>query len=332
MATRNQERTAAIREAVALLGVRRGATLDEVIQARRLQAKLWHPDVNPGTGSAERMRAINSACDLLCDVIRRGGTIEGPARPKPPLERHRSVVRQPAVFEVDVDQLRGNGNGSAVGLPIGTPDRHARVEIDRLDALEGGTRVVRFVRSEPGRCMACAGLGASPAGPKRVCPDCRGESVSCVTCDGRGWLHRDPGSCRRCAGTGAGLVEQTIRLKLPPGIDELRRVLIKGWGDLQDDGTAGNLWIDLVPVATSGRSAPWHFDHFGHNWPRPQGRHQGEWLAILNAPLPDEEMRDLGFWRDPESGEWIRQAPGEAVDGIMDLIVQRQFFVPQVGR
>ena len=35
-----------IRQAIRLLGVRRGATIEEVIAARRVQAKQWHPDVN----------------------------------------------------------------------------------------------------------------------------------------------------------------------------------------------------------------------------------------------------------------------------------------------
>ena len=79
------------------------------------------------------------------------------------------------------------------------------------------------------------------------------------------------------------------------------------------------------------RSAQWRYEHFGHNWPRPVGKHSGEWLAILNAPLPDEEMRELGFWRDPESEEWVRQSQAEDVDTILDQIVQRQFFVPHIA-
>jgi hypothetical protein len=42
-------------------------------------------------------------------------------------------------------------------------------------------------------------------------------------------------------------------------------------------------------------------------------------------------MRELGFWRDPETQEWVRQSQAEDVDVILDLIVQRQFFVPHLG-
>ena len=319
--TRRQE-LLAIRRAADLLGVGRGATIEDVIQARRTQAKLWHPDINKTTGSAERMGRINHAADLLSEYIRNGGEIDRPAvgvpRPKP-------ARREPAqrVFEVRFE--------AEVSVPVSAPDRHARLEIDLIDALEGGTRVVHFVRREPASCHFCAGLGAAPTSPKRVCPDCDGDSVSCQTCAGRGWVPLMPGSCRHCGGTGAALVERTVLLKLPPGIRQVRRTMVRGWGDLFENGQAGNLWIDLVPTETAVRTSPWRFDHFGHNWPRPELRVEGDRLAITNSPLPDDEMRQLGFWRDPETNEWVRQYSTDGPQGILELIHQRQFFVPQAG-
>jgi hypothetical protein len=324
MAVASRDQARLIRAAARLLGVRHGATVDDVIQARRVQAKLWHPDINPESGSAERMGQINQATDLLCDFIRRGGLVSGlapragrPQRPAAP------AAAPPRVFEVRFEPQ--------VSVPVSAPDRHARLEIDEIDALAGGMRTVRFVRREPGRCQACAGVGASPSGPKRVCPDCDGRDWACPTCSGRGWLHLRPRSCRHCEGSGAARVECSVILKLPPGIRQVRRTMVKGWGDVDDEGNAGNLWVDLVPTVTVLQSAPWRFDYFGHNWPRPEGRTEGDWLAISNSPLPDEEMRELGFWRDPKSAEWVRQAPSDGSQGIIDLIRQRQFFVPQVS-
>jgi DnaJ-class molecular chaperone len=322
MAAISKDMARSVRAAASLLGVRRGASVDDVIQARRVQAKLWHPDINPESGSVERMGRINQATDLLCDYIRRGGLIQGgPAHPGVPLRRPAVAAQQQRVFEVRFEE--------EVSVPISAPDRHARLEIDEIDALAGGVRTVRFVRREPGRCQACAGLGASPNSPKRVCPDCDGRNWACATCAGRGWLHLRPGSCRHCSGTGAALVECSVRLRLPPGIRQVRRTMVTGWGDVDDEGNAGNLWVDLVATPTVVQSAPWRFDYFGHNWPRPEGRTVGDWLSISNSPLPDEEMRELGFWRDPKTREWVRQAPSDGTQGIIDLIRQRQFFVPQ---
>lgn len=324
MAAVGKSMARSVRAAASLLGVHRGATIEDVIQARRVQAKLWHPDINPESGSAERMGQINQATDLLCDHLRRGGVISGlPARPGMPRRRPAAAVPQTRVFEVRFEE--------EVSVPVSAPDRHARLEIDEIDALAGGMRTVRFVRREPGRCQVCAGLGATPSGPKKLCHECDGQNWACPACDGRGWIHLYPGSCRQCSGTGAALVECSVLLKLPPGIRQVRRTMVKGWGDVDDEGVAGNLWVDLVPTPTAVHSAPWRFDYFGHNWPRPEGRTEGEWLAISNSPLPDEEMRELGFWRDPKTTEWVRQAPSEGPQGIIELIRQRQFFVPQVA-
>ncbi|MEA2646168.1 MAG: molecular chaperone DnaJ [Chloroflexota bacterium] len=313
--------------ATSLLGVKGGATVDEVMAARRAQAKIWHPDINPRSGSAERMGLINQATDILCDHIRRGGEILGGGTRPPAASWRRPPPTKPPsrVFEVRFAE-------DEVGVPVLAPDRQARLDIDEMDALHGGGRTVRFVRREPGSCTFCAGLGAVPSGPKQLCRTCRGENaLTCPDCEGRGWIHLAPGSCRHCDGTGAGLVERSVHLKLPPGIRETRRTLVRGWGDVAPDGSAGNLWVDLVPAPTAVRSGPWRFDHYGHNWPRPEAQVTEGWIAIANTPLPDEEMRELGFWRDPETDEWLREAPSEGPHLILDMIRQRQFFVPQTA-
>jgi hypothetical protein len=323
MVQTRRDKVMSVEDAAVILGVDGGAGIADVIRARRAQAKLWHPDINRRSGSQERMGLINRATDILCDHIRGGGYVDGVpgAAPRgftPPTPQQR-------VFEVRFAE--------EVGVPVLAPDRHARLEIDVTDAAQGATRTVRFVRREPHSCHFCAGLGAAPTSPKRVCPDCRGEArLSCATCEGRGWLHLKPGSCRHCDGTGAGLVERSVRLILPPGISEVRRTLVKGWGDVAEDGTTGNLWVDLVPTQTAMPSGPWRFEHYGHNWPRPEGRLESGWLAISNTPLPDDEMRELGFWRDQATFEWVRESPTEGAQSILDLIRQRQFFVPQPAR
>lgn len=322
--TRTRKRTEpmTLEGATRLLGVDSGATVADVMAARRDQAKRWHPDVNPSKAAVEKMRHINLATDMLCDHIRRGGYVDGIPR-RNGARGYKPPDRQPRVFEVRFAE--------EVGVPVLAPDRHARVELDVMRAVQGGTRTVHFVRREPHSCHFCAGLGATPTGPKRFCPTCRGElPTGCTTCEGRGWIHVNPGSCRHCDGTGAALVERSVHLVLPPGITEVRRTLVRGWGDVADDGTTGNLWVDLVPSKTAVASvAPWRFEHYGHNWPKPEGRVESGWLAIRNTPLPDNEMRELGFWRDSESAEWVREAPSEGPQPILDLIRQRQFFVPQ---
>ena len=55
----------------ATLGIPTDATRATAAQAHRGLAKRFHPDVNPGSEAAERMRRINEAWRILSDPARR---------------------------------------------------------------------------------------------------------------------------------------------------------------------------------------------------------------------------------------------------------------------
>ena len=55
----------------AALGIPAGASREEAARAHRRLAKQFHPDVNPGRATAERMRRINQAWRILSDPARR---------------------------------------------------------------------------------------------------------------------------------------------------------------------------------------------------------------------------------------------------------------------
>src|SRR5258708_12546256 len=147
MAIASKDQARLVRAAARLLGIRRGASIEDVVQARRVQAKMWHPDINPESGSAERMGQINAATDLLCDFIRRGGAISGMPAPVGQPRRPSTPTAAPRVFEVRFEP--------EVSVPVSTPDRHARLEIDEIDALAGAMRMVRFVPRHPHPRHAC---------------------------------------------------------------------------------------------------------------------------------------------------------------------------------
>src|SRR5258708_38055962 len=149
MAIASKDQARLVRAAARLLGIRRGASIEDVVQARRVQAKMWHPDINPESGSAERMGQINAATDLLCDFIRSGGAISGMPAPVRQPRRPSTPTAAPRGFEVRFEP--------EVSVLVSTPDRLARLEIDEIHALAGRLRMVRLLRREPGPCQACSG-------------------------------------------------------------------------------------------------------------------------------------------------------------------------------
>src|SRR5512139_4155017 len=55
-----------------LIGVARGARLDEIKRAYRRLARRWHPDINPGNrAAAVRFKLVADAYEILADPERR---------------------------------------------------------------------------------------------------------------------------------------------------------------------------------------------------------------------------------------------------------------------
>jgi hypothetical protein len=92
------------RDAFAVLGVSRAATLDEVRAARRKLALELHPDRAAGNPDAERrMKEVNAAFDLVVKAIRgeRAAPPPEPAPPQPQVRRVARISTDVASFVVD---------------------------------------------------------------------------------------------------------------------------------------------------------------------------------------------------------------------------------------
>lgn len=84
-----------------VLGVREAATTEEIRRAFRRQARVYHPDANPGNpAAAERFKEAVEAYELLCDPRRRAAFDRAQrvrtARPEPTRATDpRSVYAEP---------------------------------------------------------------------------------------------------------------------------------------------------------------------------------------------------------------------------------------------
>ena len=187
-----------------VLGVKRDASQDEIRKAYRALARKLHPDLNPGDKAAEeKFKAVSAANDIVGDPEKRArfdrGEIDAAGNerpPQPPPGWYRDHAAGAGAYAndagyadmMDEDELlgalfgRGRRRGASGGAQFRMQggDIHARLDIDFLDAVNGGTKRVTLpdgstvdVTIPPGtregqvlrlRGKGSPGLGGGPAG------------------------------------------------------------------------------------------------------------------------------------------------------------------------
>jgi DnaJ-class molecular chaperone len=148
-----------------VLGVKRDASQEEIRKAYRALARKLHPDLNPGDKSAEeKFKAVSAANDILGDAEKRArfdrGEIDaaGNERPPPPppgwyRDHAGGAYASDAGYAdmMDEDELLGalfgrggrrRSGGGRAEFRMQGGDIHARLAIDFLDAVNGGTKRV----------------------------------------------------------------------------------------------------------------------------------------------------------------------------------------------
>ena len=127
-----------------------------------------------------------------------------------------------------------------------------------LEAAHGCEKDVTIERSE--QCPTCKGNGCAPGTTPEICPDCHGSGMvqvqqrtpmgvfassrPCQRCHGTGKIIHQP--CPRCGGRGAVRKNQTIKVKIPAGIDDGQTLNLRGKGNAGlDGGPAGDLLITV---------------------------------------------------------------------------------------
>lgn len=256
-----------------ILGVSRDAKADEIKKAYRKLARKYHPDVNPGDASAEkRFKEISEAYGILSDPKKRaqydqfgkGFFSSDNAR-----QYHRSNPFEGIDFDFfgrpDSQQAPGSfrdffkdifsqqGTGGHPG-PRDGADVNYNLTVSFLDAYRGVTTEIK-IRSET-VCTRCQGSGIEPGSRPQSCPHCRGTgqqeassgpfrvSQPCSYCSGSGKIPGQP--CSACHGNGSVPGTQTIKVKIPPGVDSGSRIRVAGKGRAGTrGGKPGDLFITV---------------------------------------------------------------------------------------
>lgn len=275
---------AAKRDYYEVLGLSKGASVDEIKSAYRKLALQWHPDkwVN-GTDAEkktaeEKFKEASEAYSVLSDPDKKA---------KYDQFGHAGIEGETGGFDFSGFNLNdllnnifgggfggfGGGFGGFSGFGGGGQaqqrvyrgrDIRTRVRLTLEEMAKGVEKEVTIERNEP--CPDCGGKGAKNASDILTCPDCHGtgqvQRVSssffgqtvtystCPRCGGEGKIIKNP--CRTCGGTGLVRKKATVKVTIPAGVEDGMQLSVRGAGHAaKNGGVSGDLLVVIEEIPHS---------------------------------------------------------------------------------
>lgn len=242
----------------ATLGVQRTASDDEIKKAYRKLAMTYHPDRNNGSSEAEeKFKEITEAYDVLRDGNKRAAYDrygEAGLRGGAGGFHHVDLSEALNIFMRDLGGMAGFGDlfGGGGGRGGAGPRTGSDIRITmplRLAEVETGvdkTVQVKLLAS----CDRCQGSGAEPGTSANRCTTCAGAGevrraqksffgqvisvTPCPTCAGEGTIIASP--CKKCRGEGRVRQEESVQVKVPPGVATGQYMTMRGAGNVGPRG------------------------------------------------------------------------------------------------
>ena len=253
------------------LGVDKGASADEIKAAFRKKAHEHHPDKG---GDEAKFKEINEAYQVL-----------GNAEKRKQYDQFGSSFQngQAGGFggqgfggfdgvNINMEDLGdifggfgdifGFGGNSGRRGPEQGRNLEMRLTVDFLDAIHGTETEISFPHLKI--CNTCKGSGHAVGAKIETCSTCGGKgSVSrvqrtilgaiqtqaiCPDCHGEG--KRASASCPDCQGKGRSKQTETVKVKIPAGINDNESIRLAGYGDAGEKGApAGDLFLRIKVAA-----------------------------------------------------------------------------------
>ena len=236
-----------------ILGVSRDADQAAIKSAYRKLARKYHPDVNKTKEAEEKFKDINEAYEVLSDKAKRqrydslGSNWQGGAdyTPPPGFENFSFNFNQGGGAQSF--DFGGSGFsdffGSLFGDMMGGMGTHSAGQnfggFDFRQATnQGQTRQRRTAqpKSEDLDVTKNLNVTAKEIFDGKPITVTFTDMEKCPYCGGSGY-------CSHCGGTGILSTPKTVKVKLPKGVSEGKKVRLKGEGKTNEYGQKGDLYL-----------------------------------------------------------------------------------------
>jgi len=249
-----------------VLGLKKGASEEEIRKAYKRKVRELHPDQNKDNPDAEaKFKEANEAYEVLRDpqqkaaydqfghaAFEQGGMGGGPRGPGAGAGAGDFHSAFSDVFEDLFGEFMGGGRRRGPGGVQRGADLRYNLAITLEDAYRGLQRTIQVPGSV--QCEACSGSGSEGGAQPQTCPTCAGHGKvratqgfftierTCPTCQGRGKIVKNP--CRSCQGQGRVRRERSLNVDIPQGVDSGTRIRLAGEGEAGPrGGPPGDLYI-----------------------------------------------------------------------------------------
>ncbi len=260
-----------------VLGLKKGATDEEIKKAYRQKAKQYHPDLHPDDKEAEKnFKEVSEAHEILSDKEKRARYDQfGHAGVDPNYGAGTGGSYGGGFgggfggfgggMDFDLGDIFGSFFGGGGGrranpnAPRRGNDVEISISIDFLQACHGVDKTIEFSHLE--ECSECGGSGSQKGSSPQTCPDCGGSGQvrmqqrtpfgvtttlrACPRCSGKGKIVTNP--CKKCSGSGQVRHSRKLDISIPAGIDDGQTLTLRGQGDVGiNGGPSGDVLVDVM--------------------------------------------------------------------------------------